>query len=330
MKNKKMILGITVMVIMVLVACNKGRSSGSANAQSGGKTINSADELKEYLDKQPVNSPDKPIKVSMTINDPMLNNIAELINSSGKYVSLDITGNALTFVGDFFCRTIVSINIPNSVTSISNNGGNAFNSCYSLTTISVDTTNSKYSSDHGVLYNKDKTELIFCPRGKSGEYIIPSSVTEIGDRAFSGCESLTNITIPNSVTSIGSYGNAFSSCSSLTNITIPNGVTKIGDNDFSYCKSLISVTIPNSVTSIGQTAFSGCSSLTKIIIPNSVTLVEYGAFSDCTSLTSVTFDGNISSFSDFAISGNLRDKYIAGGIGTYTRPNGDSKIWTKQ
>jgi hypothetical protein len=85
-------------------------------------------------------------------------------------------------------------------------------------------------------------------------------VTSIGNRAFYNCSSLTSITIPNSVTSIGDY--AFAYCS-LTSVTIPNSVTSIGNNAFAYC-SLTSVTIPNSVTSIGDYAFRSCSSLTSI------------------------------------------------------------------
>ncbi|WP_394901913.1 leucine-rich repeat domain-containing protein, partial [Bacteroides xylanisolvens] len=77
------------------------------------------------------------------------------------------------------------------------------------------------------------------------------------------CSSLTSITIPDGVTSIGSY--AFSGCSSLTSITITDGVTNIGSYAFSGCSSLTSITIPDGVTSIGSYAFSGCSKLTSII-----------------------------------------------------------------
>lgn len=91
---------------------------------------------------------------------------------------------------------------------------------------------------------------------------IPSSVTSIGSRAFYGCTSLTSITIPSSVTSIGS--SAFYKCSGLTSITIPESVTSIDMSAFSYCSSLTSITIPESVTSIGNYAFSECSSLKTI------------------------------------------------------------------
>ena len=94
--------------------------------------------------------------------------------------------------------------------------------------------------------------------------------------AFSDCRSLTSITIPGSVTSIG--GGAFYGCTGLTSITIPDGVTSIGDYAFYECTGLTSITIPDSVTSIGCSAFYGCTGLTSITIPDSVTSIGEHAF----------------------------------------------------
>ena len=127
---------------------------------------------------------------------------------------------------------------------------------------------------------------------------IPNSVTSIGYEAFRYCRSLSSVTIPNSVTSIGDY--AFSGCYSLTSITIPNSVTRIGNDAFQYCSSLTSITIPNSVTSIGTSAFSGCYSLTSITIPNSVTSIGSGAFEDCSSLMSITIPNSVTSIGWYA------------------------------
>jgi hypothetical protein len=133
-------------------------------------------------------------------------------------------------------------------------------------------------------------------------------------------------------------------CATLAGIIIPDSVTTIGNYAFGRCTSLTSVTIPNSVTSIGFSAFNYCTSLTSITIPNSITSIGYWAFYNCTSLTNVTFKGTITELGDkrdnyySAFPGDLRDKYLAGGIGTYittTPVPADidgywEPVWTKQ
>jgi hypothetical protein len=120
-----------------------------------------------------------------------------------------------------------------------------------------------------------------------------ADVVGIGKKAFYECESLTSITIPNSVTNIGDW--TFGYCSSLTSVTIGEGITSIGNSAFSSCSSLISFTIPDSVTSIGNSAFSSCSSLTSITIPDSVTIIGADAFGGCKSLTSITIPDSVTS-----------------------------------
>ena len=113
-------------------------------------------------------------------------------------------------------------------------------------------------------------------------------VERIGDMAFSECDSLTSITIPNSVTTIGS--GAFKHCESLTSITIPDSLTSIGEETFLDCESLTSITIPDGVTSIGEWAFAGCESLTSITIPKRVTSIGRNVFVRCSSLTSIVVE----------------------------------------
>lgn len=168
-------------------------------------------------------------------------------------------GSTYTVVGltGFSTKSLTSITIPNTVRYIYEDGieGNISKN-ESLTDIIVDEGNPNYSSLNGVLFNKNKSELLYCPAGKSGSYTIPNSVESIGYGAFSGCTSLTSVTIPNSVKSIDD--DAFEYCTSLTSVTISNGVTNIGHSAFFGCFGLTSVTIPNSVESIGYGAFRGC------------------------------------------------------------------------
>jgi hypothetical protein len=317
MKNTRKFIRLAVIAAIVFTvlfafsttACSKSSGGSSGSIGGGGKSINSATELKEYLDKQPANGPDKPIKVAMKANDAMLKSIAKVINDAGKYVSLDLSGSPLTTIPyeafydtDTYkgCETLVSIIIPNSVTSIEYG---AFTNCTSLTRVNI-----------------------------------PNSVTSLS--GFTDCTNLASITIPNSVTSIGS--DAFNYCTNLASVTIPDSVTSIGAGAFNNCDSLTSITIGSSVTSIGDYAFNNCDNLTSVIIPNSVTSIGYEAFAYCYSLTSVTFQGTINKFyyafgdsskiNRNGYIGDLREKYLAGGIGTYTTtaPIDRNSTWTKQ
>lgn len=116
---------------------------------------------------------------------------------------------------------------------------------------------------------------------------IPDSVESISGWAFSGCSSLASVEIGNNVKSIGD--SAFTDCVGLTSVVLGNSVEIIDADAFSYCKNLTSIVIPNSVTSIGYSAFSVCSSLIEIVIPDSVMSIGYSAFTHCSSLTSVVF-----------------------------------------
>ena len=112
------------------------------------------------------------------------------------------------------CTSLTSITIPASVTSIYS----AFMGCLSLTNITVDAGSSYYTSENGILYSKDKTELVAYPSA-SGNITIPSFVTTIGGDAFHGCENLTGITFPASVTHI--LYHVFIGCTGISSITIP-------------------------------------------------------------------------------------------------------------
>ncbi len=120
---------------------------------------------------------------------------------------------------------------------------------------------------------------------------IPSSVTSIGNYAFRSCRSLASVAIPNSVTSLGEF--AFSDCSGLKTLTISNKLTSIAPCAFANCSGLTSVTIPSGVKSIGYSAFYGCSGLKSVSIPSTVTTISADAFADCSSLTSISIPSNM-------------------------------------
>ncbi len=148
-----------------------------------------------------------------------------------------IAGLPVTTIGSgafFYCSNLTSVTIPASVTSIVDNPFYVI--CNQLTSITVDPLNSSYSSSDGVLFNKLKTTIIVYPKNKVGNYIIPSSVTSIGDHAFEQSLRLDDIVIPNGVTSIGYM--AFHNCPSLKTVTFSASVTSIGVWAFEHCDNL--------------------------------------------------------------------------------------------
>ena len=126
--------------------------------------------------------------------------------------------------------------------------------------------------------------------------------------------SVTSITIPNSVTSIGDY--AFTNCTGLTGtLTIPNSVTSIGNSAFAGCTGLTTLTIPSSVTSIGGSAFLGCTGLTTLTIPSSVTSIGENAFGGCTGLTTLTMPFRFNTQIDrIGISGEVAFDYLVNAL----------------
>ena len=270
--------------------------------------------------------------------------------------------NSITRIGDYafyYCDNLTSITIPDNVTTI---GIKAFSDCdklptitipagvtsigvgaingVSLLSIEVESENPSYTSEDGVLLNKDKTTLMCFPGGKSGEYAVPNSVTRIEDYAFSSCMYITSIAIPGSVTAIGKE--AFSFCIVMTSIevesnnpsyvsedgvlfdkdkttlicypggkkgayVIPDGVTRIENLAFSFCQGLTSVTIPNSVTIIENEAFNYCISLASITLSNTLTTIGDLVFCYCIELTSITIPNSVTSIENgaFAYCQNL-------------------------
>ena len=282
----------------------------------------------------------------------------DAFNNCSGLISVEIP-NSVTSIGNYAfssCRGLTSVVIGNSVTSI---GDRAFVGCSSLTSVilgnsvtSIDSSflgcdsliKSAYPAnlsnpfpegtsiaynpegaiiEDGWIWGPEKNEILFAPLDLENDYIIPESVTSIGDYAFFGCNGLTSVIIPDAVTSIGI--NAFQGCKGLTslifnakncesddsydNALFPNTLETlvIGDNvknipayAFKNCSKLTSVVIPNSVTRISNHAFDRCSGITSLEIPNSVTSIGDHAFWWCSGLTTLKIPNSVTTIGESA------------------------------
>ncbi len=225
------------------------------------------------------------------------------------------------------CHGLTDVSIPSGVQSI---GDGAFESCTGLNAITVAADNKYYTSENGILFNKEKTVLIQCPATKVS-VVIPPDVTAIGYAAFSGSRDLKRVSMPKNLTIIG--GAAFDGCQKLEKVVIPDSVTGIGWSAFEKCDSLTEIRIPAGVTYIGNWAFDDCNSLlsievaadnpsycsvdgvlynkdkteliqvpgakTELQLPEGMTSLEgYGLFSNCDALTCVRIPETLTDIED--------------------------------
>ena len=219
------------------------------------------------------------------------------------------------------CSALKRTTIPGSVTTI---GDDAFSFCDSLENIFVSNDNSYYTSDDGVLLDKERTKVVCCPGAKDGSYQLPTSVTAIDDHAFYGSHALQEVIIPAGTTQIND--NPFVFCDSLEKIlvddanssfssfdgtlfnkdrtailsfpngktgdyTLPQTVTSIGSEPFMMSKRLTRLALPATLTTIDDYTFLGCEELTTVNIPHSVENIGNGAFADCTELERIICTG---------------------------------------
>lgn len=194
----------------------------------------------------------------------------------------EIEGFPVVGIGSYAfadCFTLVSIQLPDTITSI---GNNAFERCSSLESINLPPS----------LQHLGNSSFAACTNLKSITF--PEGMPPPEDSAFVG-SGLTSVVIPNSFTYISS--GLFASCHNLSQVSILSTTTEIRSHAFSSCTSLQSITIPNGVTTIGESAFSGCTSLTSLRFPPSLNMILRSSFYSCSSLSSIEVDSNNPSYS---------------------------------
>lgn len=319
-------------------SCSDGSSGGSdddsgqvtntANAGTSGENSNpsittTADKAAEFITS--LESGEYNIAVTGAITNDTISAISAALKNNGKAkVSLDLSQTTgLDSIGyDAFngCNSLVSVNIPASVTSI---GISAFYNCSSLASVSIpDSVTSigisafQYCTSLSSMAIPDSVVSIggfafsYCSSLKSLN--IPASVTSMGESLFNDCTNLTELTVSEGNSAYKSYENCIytkdgktliAAAAGLTSVTILDGVTSIDKEVFYFCISLTSVTIPDGIISIGKGAFVGCSSLTDVNIPDSVTSIGNSAFELCSNLTSVIIPASITSIGENVFNG---------------------------
>jgi len=230
------------------------------------------------------------------------------------------------------CKSLTSLSIPNTVESISTY---AFAGLSGLMNITVDEGNNNFYTSGGVLYSKDEV-LIRYPQGRSGAFEVPEGVVEISGDAFSGCHSLTGVTISSTVANVG--GRSFDDLPSLESIdvvdgnnnfkseggvlfnkdgdvlvrypggkqgeyTIPESISEVAERAFYMCNGLTSVSVPGTIETISSYCFSGCSKLKSVTLLNGVKFIDPHAFEGCSELETVAIPNSLIYIADYAFYG---------------------------
>ena len=235
--------------------------------------------------------------ITIPNNVILLNNCDRMFYDCYSLQGLVLPNNAITIYSYMFQYCISLKHIATPINTTYNIGSYAFDRCYSLTNIFIQTAS-----------QLNAYTFRYCNWLK--KITIPNNTQIISQDVFTNCVSLEQVIIPNSVTSI--MDRAFYGCEKLKSIVLPNSITSLGMDAFRECKSLTNVVLPNNITEIPQNCFYGCYCLKNIVIPDSVTRISKYAFGDCSSLHSITIPPNVTSMSNFAFSScrGIRELYL--------------------
>lgn len=216
-------------------------------------------------------------KQNLTYNVP--NTVEEIYNSAfsqNQYITEIYLGDSLIRFPEgslISCENLKSIHIGESLSVFE---ASNFSSCLSVEEITVSEENQSFSSEDGVLFNKDKSELLRYPPNKQGAYIIPDGVIYVEKSAFHSSQGLTALDTGNTTKVISTFG--FHSCKNLKEVTLRESMVTLERMSFYNCASLNKIDIKEGLLSIGHTAFENCPSLKEITIPASVISVSDYAF----------------------------------------------------
>ena len=183
-------------------------------------------------------------------------------------------------------------NVPASVTNV-----DVFNAHWDSGKLVIPANSKAFVTKDNVTYTADMKKIVYVNRDISGTYVMPSTVTQIADKAFENCTTLTSVTVSSAVTDIA-YA-AFADCTLLESVSLPNSVKTIGKDAFSRCENLDTVNFPTSLQSIGDEGFYR-TGLTALTIPNSVKTLGTGAFQSCKQLKTVVIGSGIDYIPDYA------------------------------
>ena len=208
---------------------------------------------------------------------------------------------------------LTSIVIPASVVDMGDMlMAQVFVNCLQLRSIMVDTGNSRYLSEDGILFDKGKTCLIHYPAQKpDSTYAIPETVEEIAYSAFMGNPYLTDVNLHENLRKIGC--NAFSGCSALRQIIVPDSVTTLAAGAFIDCTSLERAVIGRGVTHL-EYMFMGCTSLTEVVLPDTIKNIWESSFLGCTSLKRIVLPAGMEGMNEIFEDCTALEEIVIGGI----------------